>query len=374
VRGHVRQRGRTWAVVVDKGRDPETGKRKQKWVGGFVTKGDAEDHLVDLLGKLKRGERIDPDLTPLQDYVTAWIDGREGLAPLSLTQYRSVTKNHIANTTLGRTPIGKIRRADVRAFDKALRDKGLALATRRVVRAVLSRSLADATADDLINGNPCRDAFSRGEGTRSPRKFTAWTASELRDLLAAAEGDRLEALWRLQVTCGLRRGESLGLTWRGFDEANKTLEVTQQVVPTRGGCSLAPCKTAGSHRTLSLDGETVRVLREHRERQKVERALAGDAYSDRDLIFCDELGGLLGPPAVTRRFATLRAAAKIRPGRLHDLRHSHATHLLASGVPVGTVSARLGHSSPVVTLTVYAHVIPNSDKAAVEALAAALVG
>lgn len=141
------------------------------------------------------------------------------------------------------------------------------------------------------------------------------------------------------------------------------------------GIPSRPCKTSGSHRTLSLDGAgSIEALREHRERQKVERALAGDASAGADLIFADELGGLLSPQATTRRFEALRKAAKIRDGRLHDLRHSHATHLLTSGVPVGTVSARLGHSSPVVTLTVYGHVIPNSDKAGVEALAAALVG
>jgi integrase len=72
------------------------------------------------------------------------------------------------------------------------------------------------------------------------------------------------------------------------------------------------------------------------------------------------------------KFGALRKKAGIRPGRLHDLRHSHASHLLNAGVPVGTVSARLGHSSPVITLSVYNHVLPSSDKAAVEARAEAL--
>lgn len=376
MRGHVRQRGPTWSVVLDVGRDPTTGKRKQKWFSGYPSKGAAEIALVDLLGKQNRGERIDPDLTPLAEYVTTWIDSRVGeLAPLSVRQYRSVARNHIQCSPLGRTPIGRIRRADVRAFDRGLRDKGLSLSTRKVIRAVVSRSLADATSDDLINGNPCRDAFSRSESTtKTPRTFTAWTHSELRSLLNAAEGDRLEALWRVMVTCGLRRGEALGLTWRGFDDTHNTLEVSQQVVPTKGKPTLQPCKTAGSNRKLTLDEDTVQTLRDHRDRQKLERALAGDAYHDLDLVFGNELGQPLSPQSTTREFHALRKAANIRNGRLHDLRHSHATHLLSSGVPVGTVSARLGHSSPVVTLNVYSHVLPNSDKAAVEALAAALLG
>jgi integrase len=86
MRGHVRKRGRSWSVVVDVGRD-DTGKRRQKWVSGFKTKGEADDALVDLLGKVRRGEVIDPDTTPLSEYLTAWLDGRTGeLAPLSVTQ------------------------------------------------------------------------------------------------------------------------------------------------------------------------------------------------------------------------------------------------------------------------------------------------
>ncbi|HEX4324996.1 MAG TPA: tyrosine-type recombinase/integrase [Gaiellaceae bacterium] len=108
---------------------------------------------------------------------------------------------------------------------------------------------------------------------------------------------------------------------------------------------------------MSLDADTVAALEAHREAQLVERALAGDAYTDRDLIFSDELGAPINPQRLTERFGALRAKAKIRPGRLHDVRHSHATHLLTSGIPVHIVAARLGHSSPVVTLTTYAHVL-----------------
>ncbi len=106
-----------------------------------------------------------------------------------------------------------------------------------------------------------------------------------------------------------------------------------------------------------------------------------DAYADRDLIFCDELGGLIGPPRLTIRFAELRKAAGIRAGRLHDVRHSHASLLLSGDArrglpaqPVHVVSARLGDSSPMVTLSVYAHVLPTSDEHAAHVTGAALDG
>jgi integrase len=377
MRGHIRKRGSKWCVVLDNGRDPESGKRRQKWVSGFRTGREAEDVLVDLLGQRKLGLTIDPDLTPTADYLAAWLEGRVGkLAPLSVTQYRSVIKNHIRDTGLGRMPLGKVRRAHIRAHAAELERKGLAESTRHTVHAVLSRGFADAFDDELISLDPTiRKAGRRESTSQTPTKrITVWTAEELRQLLDAAVSDRLEALWRLAVASGARRGELLGTTWLGFSTEAGTLTISQQVTPTRGGVTIAPCKTKGSHRTISLDDDTVAALEEHRERQLAGRELAGDAYVDRDLIFCDELGNPINPQRMTEWFGTLRAKAAIRTGRLHDVRHSHATHLLTSGIPVHIVAARLGHSSPVVTLTTYAHVLPTSDEQAAAAIAAVLAG
>jgi integrase len=374
VRGHVRKRGKKWCVVLDLERDPETGKRRQKWVSGFGTKGAAEDALVDLLGAKKRGDVLDPDKTPLAEYVSAWLDGRVGqLAPLSVVQYRSHLKNHIAPAPLGSMPLGKIRRAHVRAFEQSLEAKGLALSTRGVVRAVLSRAFADAVLDDLIGSNPADSPRRSGEHTsRRPKRFTVWTDSELRTLLDVVADDRLAALWRLAVATGARRGELLGVTWLNYSFEQSTVTIAQQVVPTRGGVTIAECKTKGSHRTIRLDAETVATLERHREAQIAEKEHAGDAYDDRDLIFCDELGAPINPQRLTDAWREHRAAAGIRPGRLHDVRHTAATHLLTAGVPVHVVAARLGHSSPVITLNTYAHVLPTTDDQAAAVMAAVL--
>ena len=375
MRGHVRRRGKKWSVVLDAGRDMETGKRRQKWHSGYRTKEEAEDALVELLGKRLRGETIDPALTPVADYLDRWLDGRTShLAPLSVAQYRSVIRNHVRGSALGGMPLGKVRRAHVRSHATELEQKGLSVASRHTIRAVLSRGFADALDDDLIAADPTIRKAGRRESTaEQPRRFTVWTGDELRTLLDAAEGQRLEALWRLAVASGARRGELLGATWLGFSAA-RTLTIAQQVVPTRGGLTIAPCKTKGSHRTISLDEETAAMLETHRAAQLAEREQAGDAYVDHDLIFCDELGAPINPQRMTEWFGALREAAKIRPGRLHDIRHSHATHLLTAGVPVHVVAARLGHSSPVVTLSVYAHVLPTSDGQAASVIESVLDG
>ena len=137
--------------------------------------------------------------------------------------------------------------------------------------------------------------------------------------------------------------------------------------------SISPLKTEKSHRRVRVDAATLAVLEQHRGAQELERALAGDAYEDRDLVFCDELGRPVSPGVLTKAFAELRTAAGIRPGRLHDLRHTAATHLLTAGVPVHIVSARLGHASPTITLNTYAHVLPTSDERAARVMSAGLV-
>lgn len=184
--------------------------------------------------------------------------------------------------------------------------------------------------------------------------------------------DRLSALWRVAVATSARRAELLGIRWLDCDLESGTLTFEQQVTPTRGGVTIGPLKTKGSHRTIRLDPDTVAALKRHRGAQEVERSLAGDAYEDHDLVFADELGRPIYPQRITEAFGALRKEAGTRRGRLHDLRHSQATHLLTAGVPVHIVSARLGHSSPMVTMSVYAHVLPRSDEQAAEVMATVL--
>jgi integrase len=130
----------------------------------------------------------------------------------------------------------------------------------------------------------------------------------------------------------MRRGELLGATWRCLDLDGARLHVEQQLVATRGGCTLGPPKSSRSRRTVALDEETVRVLCEHREVQLAERAFAGPAYADRDLVFADELGGPINPNRLSGAFALHRRQAGLPAGTLHTLRHTHATHLLSNGV------------------------------------------
>jgi integrase len=166
----------------------------------------------------------------------------------------------------------------------------------------------------------------------------------------------------------MRRGELAGLTWRTLDLEGGRLSVERQILEPR---RFGPPKSARSRRTIALDPETVDALREHREAQVLERDFAGDAYTDHDLVFATELGGVIHPQRLTEWFARHREAAGIPTGTLHTLRHTAASLALTSGVPVHIVAARLG-DDPTTVLSTYAHLLPQSDELAAERVAAAL--
>jgi integrase len=142
-------------------------------------------------------------------------------------------------------------------------------------------------------------------------------------------------------------------------------------MPSKGGPSFGPPKSARSKRTVALDPETDDALSRHRDTQLLERDFAADAFQDQDLVFCDQLGGPIRPETLSRLFTRYRKAAGIPTGTLHTLRHTAATLMLTSGLPVHIAAARLGDRAETM-LSTYAHLLPQSDELAAERVAAAL--
>jgi integrase len=368
MRGSVVRKDSGWAARWDE--PGEGGKRRQRRKGGFATKRKADRFLRDQLARLDDGTYATPSTITVAAYLGQWLDAQESrLRPLSLATYRQVVRSYIV-PGIGSVRLQELSARQLSAFYRSLERKGLSASTRKVVHAVLRRGLSDAVREGDLNRNPADRVRSPG---RSTTRVQAWTASELSRFLDHVADDRLFALWRLGSTSGMRRGELAGLTWRALDLDHARLQVDQQLVPTRGGISFGPPKTARSRRTIALDTETVALLRDHRDAQLLERDLAGDAYEDADLVFCDELGGAYHPQRLTDWFRAHRKAAGIPTGSLHVLRHSAITLMLTNGIPVHVVAARVG-DTPTTILNTYAHLLPQSDEIAAERVAAALSG
>jgi len=371
MQGHVLRRGTTWSYVVDVGRDPASGRRRQRTKGGFRTKKEAQQALAALIRTLGDGTYVARDPQTLDEWIQRWLGT---MAP----KVRSSTLRDYANglnrvsERLGQMPLQSLRPLDVEELYAALLKSGgrgggaLAPKTVRNIHIALRRSLADATRLGLVSRNV---AALVKPPAPVRHDLVTWTAGEVRTFLGAVEGDRLAPAYRLLASTGMRRGEALGLHWSNVDLDASRIVVNRSLTLVNEELVWASPKTARSRRTLSLDPETVAVLRAHRRRQLEERLSAGEAWQDNDLVFCNEDGSALHPSRFTRRFVTACERAGVPKIRLHDLRHTWATLALQAGIHPKVVSERPGHATTGITLDIYSHVQPELDAHAATAVA-----
>jgi integrase len=350
-----------------------TARRRQASQGGFRTQKEAQRHLANVIVQVGDGTYIEPSKQQLARFMLdEWLPGiRSTVRPLSAHRYERISSLYVADRDIGGVPLRNLSGGHLNALYGELERDGLSIATRRLVHAVLRRALNDAVRWGKIARNPAAAA----DPPPLPReRAQSLSARELRCLLKHVADDRLFALWRLAATTGMRRGELLGLPWLLLDVDTERLRVEQQLVPTKGGSTFGPPKSRRSERTVALDTVTVAALRRHRDLQQLERDLAGPAYEDHDLVFCDELGRPIHPQRLTEWFSRHRKAAGLPTGSLHVLRHTAATLALTADppVPLHVVAARLG-DDPKTVLSTYAHLLPHSDEMAADAVAAALV-
>ena len=243
--------------------------------------------------------------------------------------------------------------------------------TIRRVHAVLRSALNTAVKRRLIPYSPAEHIELAPENPKRPKP---WTVSESQLFLDRVATDRLAPLYELMLTTGLRRGEAIGLRWEDVDLEGSALFVIQQITEVHGHPVVGTPKTKRGARLVPLDGETVSMLRRHREAQELERVAWGPAWNEAGLVFTREDGRLLRPEYATRHFQALAAEMGLPAIRLHDLRHTHASLALAAGVEMKVVSERLGHSQISVTADLYTHVSRGVGQAAADQIASVLRG
>jgi integrase len=191
------------------------------------------------------------------------------------------------------------------------------------------------------------------------REMHTLTEEQVGRLFEASRGHRLHALWVLLATTGLRLGEARGLLWSDIDFAAGRLVVNRALQRQTGrGYVFVEPKTARSRRTVYLAPGTLSALSEHRRRQVEDQLAAGPEWSDTGLVFTTPLGRPIDGTWATKWFHRTLHQAGLPRVRIHDLRHTAATHLLRRGVHPKVVQELLGHSTISLTLDTYSHVAP----------------
>lgn len=366
----IHKRGKGWLVSVELGRDPTTGRRRRAYLT-VHTRREAEREEARLRHEAATGLDLEPTKISLAEYLKRWLDAvRPNLAPSTDRRYEDLLRHQVI-PHIGTIPLSKLRPLHVQQLYARLQENGRAdgkggLSPRTLlhVHRLLSEALGQAVRWQIIPRNVCQ-AVEAPQARRA--EMRTLSPEETRGLLEAAKAEdtaHADAIV-LAIHTGLRLGELLGLRWDDVDLEKGALTVRRalQYVP---GESLAfrDTKTAKARRTLPLGPTALEALRQLRRRQLEERLAVGPGYCDSGVVFADALGRPLPPYRVSQRFPALVKRLGLAPLRFHDLRHTHASLLLARGVHPKIVSERLGHASIAITLDTYSHVLPNLQEEA----------
>lgn len=375
--GHVRRSGAGWELKFEAGVDPATGKRKTVYRSFRGTKRQAEAKLVELLNEAADGTLVDRRKETLDEFLTRW--DRDWVAinvsPKTRERWNQLRVNQIT-PRLGGAPLQSIKPAHLAELYAVLMREGgvggkpLAPVTAGHCHRLLRRAFGHALTWGLIQQNPAAIA-------RPPRvpdvEVEIPSEIEISVMLKhlSERGRQLYTLGVVALATGARRGELCALCWKDFDADTRLLRIERSVETTKEeGIRVKGPKTKHGRRSISLSSLAVETLRAHWKAQGEERLGAGlGRAGPDDPIFATSDGAALRPNTLSRNW--LRTTGAIgRAIGLHSLRHHHASNLIAAGVDILTVSRRLGHGSPTITLSVYGHLYPNVDDGAAQVVEA----
>jgi integrase len=376
MKGSIRERSPGhWAIILDQ-RDPTTGDRKRKWHSFKGTKRQTQIECARLIAAMKDGTYIEPSKITVAQFLDRWLDHiKSQVTPKSHERYSGLVKKNIV-PALGALLLTKLRPVNIgEAYSAALkngrkdgRSGGLAPRTVGHMHRVLKQALSQAVKWELLARNPT-DAVDPPKVEWKP--VSTYDLSETAQILEAVRGKPIFMPALLAVMCGLRRGEICALRWRNVDLDGAQLAVVESVEQTKSGLRFKSPKS-GKGRKVALSPTVVDELRLHRARLAQELLKLGKRIADDDFVVSHPDGSMLPPIHVSQQWGFAIAKTGLAKLRFHDLRHAHATHLLAMGVHPKVASERLGHSRVGITLDLYSHVIPGMQEDAAASLDRAL--
>lgn len=358
--GQIKKEGSSWYFVAELGTDPITGKRRRKKQRGFKTKRDAEKALALLEADVYKGTYFEPSSIQLKEHVSDWFRSKKNSISIQTAiTYEAYLKNRVI-PYIGHVQLAHLTPALLQNYVNDLKDEGLASSSIKKIYSIVKSALDFAVNMDLLPSNPITKLQLPKD---SKKEMAVWEVPEIQAFQKAASLDRLYPAFYLAITTGMRRGEILGLRWRDVDLEKEMLYV-RQTLSKDGKQFLSEAKTKTSIRSIKLSNDTVVLLKKHKAVVAKEKLWLGSEYEDNDLIISTSKGTPINPENLKRTFQRLIKEADVPAIRLHDLRHTHATMLLAGGVNVKVISERLGHSNIKTTLDIYSHVLPSMQEEA----------
>jgi integrase len=358
-RGNITQRSPgSFRLRYDIGRDPVTGKRRIATTTVRGTRKDAERELTRLLRTADTGEHVDPSRMTVGQWFDLWLDiVRTEVSPKTHESYAEIVTCYL-KPAFGSSRLDQLAPPQIqKAYNSWTRQDGKPLSprTRRYIHVILKSALARAVEQQSLARNPA-DIFSKRLPKIERKELTTLAVEQSAHLLASIKDAHIYWPVLLALTTGMRRGEIFALRWKNVELDRGALRVMESLEQTKAGLRFKAPKTDRT-RAIALPAFVIDELRRLKREQAETLLRLGIRQSGETLVCCREDGEPKQPGSVTGEFARLTRKIKDLPRvRFHDLRHSHATQLLADGVHPKIAQERLGHSTITTTMDLYSHV------------------
>ena len=341
------------------------------------TRAEVTKKMSEVRDRCSHGPGLPSDVT-VSDWLSYWVSSvlpSANIASATRENYETLCARYLV-PRIGRIRLVKLTPADVRAMLNSMNADGYASNTQRLARAALRRALRVAEAEGYVP----RNVAELTDGVKlKPKKSRTMQPSEVKDLLSSIIGDRIEPILNVLLATGLRRSEVLGLCWGDVDLSvcPATLQITHALKRERSGLVFGEPKTRRTKRVLYIPDVTALILREHRVAQKRERLEFGPGWGgewvEHDFVFTSPVGTPIDPSNFAKALSRATEVAGLGSWTPHEFRHTAASLMIASDVPLKQVSEALGHSSIAVTADVYGHLLAPSTATA-DAMAHVMYG
>ena len=364
--GHLRKRinkngSVSYQLTAEGERDPLTGKRERKYKTVTGTKKQAEAELRKMISDLEAGNISTPSAIKLSVWMDTWLTTYlPNIEQTTRADYKGKIALYI-KPILGHIPLKALKNSDIQAWVNSI---GKSPKTIRNAYNLLNPALEKAVVLGMLPRNPC-------VGTVLPKlqkpQTNVYNVAMIQHVLTIADDLSTYLIILLGASVGLRRGEMAALQWKDIDFAKSTISITQNRVHTAEGVIEKSPKTQAGKRTLTIGQDVADALRDTKVIYD-EAVRNKPGFKDLGYVLFKENGEPFHPDSLTQKWERFVAKHGLPPIRLHDLRHSNATAMIAAGINAKVVQHRLGHANVNITLNTYTHVLPEMDQEAAEKL------
>lgn len=363
-----------WRASITIGRDKDGKLKRKEFVGKTQqeVKCKLEQYKKDmLLGTLSVDEKI-----TLEEWFYTWLfDYRiKDLKPKSFEKYEGIYRNYIKNSEIGCTKLKDLRATHIQRYYNKLQEIK-PISTIKGINTRLKPCLSEAEKQGYIQKNYCKMITIPKENTSKVIQILSKEQQKI--FIESIKGHKLEMLFLIALSTGLRLGELLGLKWsdidfdRGMLSVNRTIQRVTDIAKDGSRKSKVieqTTKTKNSNRTIPIPNGVLQKLMVYKKKQNISKLNLGEVYSNKNYVFADELGNPIEDKRPGRNLKIILKGINMQPIKFHALRHTYATRLFEANVPPKTVQVLMGHYDISITMDIYTHVMDDTKLEAIEKL------